>query len=106
MKSIFLSKIEPQNNTFRFYRIVLPVDSKALLIQWGRIGEYLTERWEQHESNKAALKALESTQKKKVAKGYMLTDERVLPKNYLLNREPGVAVQAGGQLSFLDEIDS
>ena len=102
MQDIYLSKIDPESNTFRFYRLTLPSGSNDLMLQWGRIGEYLTESWEAYASHDEALKHLASIRRSKEASGYVLSDQRVMPKNHLFHHKPEAVLDVSGQLSFFD----
>lgn len=104
MKQIYLSKIEPESNTYKFYRLLLPPGSKALLVQWGRIGDYVTEKWAQFATAEAAQTQFGKLDREKRREGYRDADQKVMPKNYLFYQPPtGTVKPDDGQLSFLGE---
>jgi len=105
MKILYLLYLDPDQNNYRFYRLALPPGSKAVHKLWGRVGEYVTEKWEELPTRKEAEAHFEQVAKEKRREGYRDADQHVLPKNFFLYTPPPAAATerpADGQLSFLD----
>ena len=83
MQQIILAKIDQDANEYRFYRLVLPPGSRALLRQWGRINDYLNEKWDVYADRKAAVAAYEKAEHEKRREGYTTAEQSVFPKNYM-----------------------
>jgi len=104
MQQIILAKIDQDANEYRFYRLVLPPGSRALLRQWGRINDYLNEKWDICADRKAALAAYEKAEHEKRREGYTTAEQSVFPKNYMFYHEPAKTLaQPDGQLSLFDD---
>lgn len=101
MKQVFLSKVDADKNEYRFYRMVLPPGSLAFLRHWGRIGDYIHEKWDTFPTREAAEKALARAEKEKRREGYSTADKGVFPKNYMFYAPPDKTEEPGGQLTFL-----
>lgn len=104
MKIVYLLKIDSTANEYRFHRLALPPDGRAVHRLWGRMHEYLTERWEEFATPEAASKHFNKVVREKEREGYKKTDEHVLPKNFFLYVEkPAEATERppDGQLNWL-----
>lgn len=102
MRETFLARIDQEANEYRFYRLLLPPGSRALLKQWGRIGDYVVEDWEVIPDHETGVKLFEKILAAKKREGYVLSDEKVLPKEYRKYVRPVGAQSPDGQLSFLE----
>lgn len=102
MRETFLARIDQDKNEYRFYRLVLPPGSRALLKQWGRIGDYVVEDWEVIPDHETGVKLYEKIIAAKQAEGYSVSSDKVLPKNYRKHEHPTGQREPGGQLSFLE----
>jgi predicted DNA-binding WGR domain protein len=109
MQEIWLKKIDANTNTDKFYRLVLPMGSHDLLVQWGRIGSWVEEQWLPCGSAEAANKAYTKKLASKLKEGYEMADSSVLPTSYRQygqkrqpEPEPPRPKQHPGQLSWLD----
>lgn len=83
MQEIFLAKIDADKNEYRYYRLVLPPGSTALLRQWGRIGDYTHEKWDELPDRETAEKVFETAEREKRRDGYATADKSIFPKNYM-----------------------
>lgn len=104
MKDVYLAKINPDQNEYRMYRLCLPEQSRELLQQWGRIGDYVYEKWDGFDSHNEALKQFERLEKAKRSEDYITADQAVMPRNHLFYEQPEGAMEAGGQLSFFEDV--
>ncbi len=101
---IILARIDQDANEYRFYRLVLPPGSRALLRQWGRINEYINEKWDVFADRKSALEAYEKTEREKRHEGYTVADRSVFPKNYMFyHPQAQTQVKPDGQLSLFED---
>lgn len=103
MREITLANIDPDKNEYRFYRLALPEGSLELFRQWGRIGDYINEKWDTFSDRSAAEKAFKAAEKEKRREGYVTADHGVFPKNYMFYAPPDKTEEPGGQLSFLTD---
>ena len=101
MQQLILANIDPDKNEYRFYRLVLPPGSLALLRQWGRLGDYIHEKWDVFTDRAATEKAFSAAEREKRREGYIDADKSVFPKNYMFYAPPDKTEEPGGQLSFL-----
>lgn len=69
MKIIYLLKIDSQANEYRFHRLALPPDGRVVHRLWGRMHEYLTERWEEFATPEAASKHFNKVVREKEREG-------------------------------------
>lgn len=88
MKEIILKKVQSDKNEHKLYRLVLVDQGLGVLHQWGRIGEWVQEKWSEFESYEAALKDFERTEKSKRKDGYIDGDWSIMPSSYRLYK-PG-----------------
>ena len=104
MQEIIMVRIDQDANEYRFYRLVLPPASRALFRQWGRINEYVNEKWDVCPDRKSALEAYEKAQQEKRREGYTIADRSVFPKNYMFYHPSAKSlIQPDGQLSLFDD---
>lgn len=100
---IILARIDQDANEYRFYRLVLPPGSRALLRQWGRINDYVNEKWDVYADQKSAIEAYEKAEYEKRREGYTTAEQSVFPKNYLFyHPQAQTQVKPDGQLSLFD----
>lgn len=99
MRETFLARINQEKNEYRFYRLLLPPGSRALLKQWGRINDYVVEDWELIPDHESGVKLFEKILAGKQKEGYAISDWGVMPKEYRKYVRP--AEYECGQLSFL-----
>jgi len=104
MQEIIMVRIAQDANEYRFYRLVLTPGSRTLFRQWGRINEYINEKWDVFADRKAALAAYEKAEHEKRREGYTTAEQSVFPKNYMFYHEPAKTLaQPDGQLSLFDD---
>ena len=101
MRETFLAKIDQEKNMHRFYRLLLPPGSCAILKQWGRIGEYVVEDWELIPDHESAVLLFEKLLKKKLQRGYLSADSSVMPKQWRRYVSSKGVGKVPRQLSFL-----
>jgi|JYMV01.1.fsa_nt_gi predicted DNA-binding WGR domain protein len=104
MNDLYLAKVNPESNEYRMYRLCLPEQSYELLQQWGRIGDYIYEKWDIFTSHAAAKKQFDKLESSKRAEGYITADRAIMPRNHIFYETEKKAVDADGQLSFLNDI--
>jgi len=104
MQDIYLAKVNPDKNEYRFYRLCLPTNSTDLLQQWGRVGDYIYEKWDGFDSHQAAQVQLEKLTKSKRREGYTLADRSVMPRNHLFYERPTGSMDGDGQLTLFDDV--
>lgn len=103
MQQVTLARINQDANEYRFYRLVLPTGSQSLLRQWGRINEYVYEKWDEYSSYESALETFKKTEQTKRQEGYISADNSVFPRSYIFYSVPVEApVEANGQLNLFD----
>ena len=103
MKIVYLLFLDPDHNHYRFYRLALAPGARAVHKLWGRVGDYVTEKWEILPSHQEAEKHFARVEKDKRREGYREADEKVLPKNFFLYiPATGTERPEDGQLSWLD----
>lgn len=104
MRDLFLAKIKPEANEYRMYRLCLPDKSCELLQQWGRIGDYIYEKWDKFGSYIEAQKQFEKLEKAKRQEGYTTAERSVMPRNHIFYEVNMRTMETDGQLSFLNDI--